>query len=244
MILGTSRELAVLAACKPYALVRGAHGAAAGARVLVPLEGGSNPDTQIAHGRFVSVSDEIDDAAALWLPPVAAALAIWEALGLELGEAAVVTGGHALSALVGKAALWHGATPVVQVGGEPLEGAEHVSLTDADAAAAQVRALTASSPGYAAVDLSGSAATIETLLATLPRWGRLHLVGDTMGFGIDFYNDMHRRGATITGGIFEPAVLLDRSAASTRLLARAARLMTRDDVQRITGTSQSDPAHA
>jgi threonine dehydrogenase-like Zn-dependent dehydrogenase len=243
MVLASSRDIHALAACRPYVLVRRVAGAVPStpARGLVPLDE-SSPEVHIERGAFAAVPDDLDDAEALWLPAVATALSIWGTLRLELGEAAVVTGGHPLSELLGRAAAWHGAMPVFQFGGAPLEGTEHVDAADTDAAAAAIRKRAESTPGYAAVDLTGSAATIEALISTLPRWGRLHLVGATDRFTINFYSDVHRRGATITGGLFEPVTLLNQPPASTVLLTRASRLMARDDVKRMTRASLSTPA--
>jgi hypothetical protein len=67
----------------------------------------------------------------------------------------------------------------------------------------------------------------------------LHLVGATERFTIDFQEDINRRGASVTGGRFEPASLLSQQAAATALIARASRLMAREDVKRLTRTSAS-----
>jgi hypothetical protein len=166
-------------------------------------------------------------------PELASILELWDRAGLELGEAAIVGGPHPLSALVARAALWSGAGRVMHVGPGPLD--PHITCIEAspaDAAVARLTAFVAGAPGVAAVDLSGSAHVIELLVATLPRWGRLILAGPSERFAVDFYHDVHRKGAVISGESLEPAALLDRSTPPSALLERAARLLARDDIRR------------
>jgi len=164
---------------------------------------------------------------------LASILELWERAGLELGEAAVVGGPHPLSALVARAALWSGAGRVMHVGPGALDpGIATIEASPADAAVAQLTGFVAGAPGLAAVDLSGSSHVIELLVATLPRWGRLLLAGPSEHFAVDFYNDVHRKGAVVAGASLEPAAFLDRPAPPSALLERAARLLARDDIRR------------
>jgi hypothetical protein len=163
---------------------------------------------------------------------LASILELWERSGLELGEAAIVGGPHPLSALVARAALWSGAGRVMHVGPGALDpGITSIEASPADAAVARLTAFVAGAPGVAAVDLSGSSHVIELLVATLPRWGRLLLAGPSERFAVDFYNDVHRKGAVVAGASLEPAAFLDRPAAPIALVERAARLLARDDIR-------------
>jgi len=163
----------------------------------------------------------------------ASILELWDRAGLELGEAAIVGGPHPLSALVARAALWSGASRVMHVGaGATGTGIATIEASPADAAVAQLTALVAAAPGVAAVDLSGASSVIELLVATLPRWGRLLLAGPSERFAVDFYNDVHRKGAVVAGVSLEPAALFDRPAPPSALFERAARLLARDDIFR------------
>jgi hypothetical protein len=164
---------------------------------------------------------------------LASILELWERAGLELGEAAVVGGPHPLSPLVARAALWSGASRVMHVGAGALDaGVMSIEASPADAAVAQLNAFIAGAPGLAAVDLSGSSHVIELLVATLPRWGRLLLAGPSERFSVDFYNDVHRKGAVVAGASLDPAAFLDRPTPPSALFERAARLLARDEIRR------------
>jgi len=166
------------------------------------------------------------------VPLVASILELWERAGLELGETAIVGGPHPLSPLVARAALWSGAGRVVHVGpGAIGPGITSIDASPADAAVAQLTALVAAAPGVAAVDLSGASSVIELLVATLPRWGRLLLAGPSERFAVDFYNDVHRKGAVVAGAPLEPAAFLDRTPPPVALLDRATRLLGRNDIR-------------
>jgi len=176
---------------------------------------------------------ELDDDIALRVPVLASVLELWERAGLELGEAAIVGGPHPLSALVAHAAVWSGAGRVMHVGrGALAPGIATIEASPADAAVARLTGFVAGAPGFAAVDLSGSSAVIELLVATLPRWGRLLLAGPSERFAVDFYNDVHRKGAVVAGAPLEPAAFFDRRTPPSALFERATRLLARDDIRR------------
>jgi hypothetical protein len=175
----------------------------------------------------------LDGDMALHVPVVASILELWERAGLELGETAIVGGPHPLSALGARAALWSGAARVVHVGAGSLDAdIAMVEPSPADVAVARLAAFVAGAPGVAAVDLSGSSSVIELLVATLPRWGRLLLAGPSERFAVDFYNDVHRKGAVVAGAPLEPATFFDRPVPPTALVERATRLIARDDIRR------------
>jgi hypothetical protein len=155
---------------------------------------------------------ELDNDIALRVPVLASVLELWERAGLELGEVAIVGGPHPLSALVAHAAVWSGAGRVMHVGrGALAPGIATIEASPADAAVARLTGFVAGAPGFAAVDLSGSSAVIELLVATLPRWGRLLLAGPSERFAVDFYNDVHRKGAVVAGAPLEPAAFVRSS---------------------------------
>jgi hypothetical protein len=175
----------------------------------------------------------LDADIALRVPVLASVLGLWERAGLELGEAAIVGGPHPLSPLVARAALWSGAGRVMHVGpGLLVPGIAAVEASPADAAVAHLAAFAAGAPGLAAVDLSGSSQVIELLVATLPRWGRLLLAGPSERFAVDFYNDVHRKGAIVAGASLEPGAFPDSPCAPSALFERAVRLLARDDIRR------------
>jgi hypothetical protein len=91
-------------------------------------------------------------------------------------------------------------------------GDEQVSIDDPAAAVARIRSLSASAPGMAAVDLSGSRNVIPILLEALPRWGRLMLAADcSEPFATEFYTDIHRKGALVCSGADLSSMLVNAS---------------------------------
>jgi hypothetical protein len=172
------------------------------------------------------------------VPLIASILELWDRAGLELGEVAIVGGPHPLSPLVARAALWSGAGRVLHIGPGALDpDIEAIAPSPADAAVAKLTAFAAGAPGLAAVDLSGSSSVIELIVATLPRWGRLLLAGPSERFAVDFYNDVHRKGAVLAGAPLAPATFFDRPVPPTALVERATRLLARDEIRRALPTS-------
>ena len=159
---------------------------------------------------------------AILLPPLAMALATWNQLSLELGEAAVYVGDGPASGLIGQAALWRGAMPVLEVGMQRSEwavpGLTAVCSNSPDELVAKIRSSTSQSPGFAAIDTSGSPEMLEALLDSLPKWGRIALCSRvTTVATVDFYNNVHRKGARIVGASLDPMVLFSKRHRSGHL---------------------------
>ena len=72
---------------------------------------------QVEAGHCLRLPADLDEHAALALPPLMAALGCWAALRLELGEVAAVCGATRLAALLRLTAYWQGAMPVIALGG-------------------------------------------------------------------------------------------------------------------------------
>jgi hypothetical protein len=152
---------------------------------------------------------------------------IWDSLGLELGELALVAGCHRWSVMAALVATWYGATPVLLLdasSGEAPEGVTPVPLTGSDEQARELAAMFAHKPGIAALDLGGAARTVDLLLEALPPSSRLMLAGAAREpLTIDFYANVHRKGLRLLSGIAdaerEDAV---RAARVERLLTRPA----------------------
>jgi hypothetical protein len=218
----TSGQLAALRQTRPYAAGRLL---ATGRRdpVTVLVRGAHAAETEVtaASGDIVVLPAHVDPISALVVPAVASALAVWESLNLELGEAAVWTGGSPLSALIGRVALWRGACPAIELGpADPMAAdtvnAEYarkitsVDWSDAEVAQARLTDAVADRPGFAAVDLSGRADVIDALLEVIPRWGRLLLAGPAGSpVTIDFYKNVHRKGIVLSSTILEPASIFE-----------------------------------
>jgi hypothetical protein len=195
--------------------------------VLVPGAHASGSDVEAAASDCLTLPAALDPGIAVLVPPVAASLALWETLRLELGDAAVWTSGAPLSALVGQAALWRGACPGIELGAES-SGAldprqiEHVELRDSEAASARLTQLVAVRPGFAAVDLSGRADVIDVLLEVIPRWGRLLLAGPAgTPVTIDYYRNVHRKGIVLATTTLEPSRVFDLHSDVRSQVARA-----------------------
>lgn len=183
---------------------------------------------QVDARHCLRVPAALDEHAALALPPLMAALGCWAELRLELGEVAVICGATPLAALLRLTAYWQGAMPVIALGGDAqaLDDCVPVATDDARLAVARLQELQGSSPGFVAVDVSGRAWSADILFQAVPRWGRLRLAGVTLeALTVDFYKDVHVKGARVLTAPFSLAALLGDRAALPALHTRAVRLL-------------------
>lgn len=227
-IEASSRDASALSEYRPYAAGSLTRPGVPGTprTVLVPGSYAPGADIETAASDCVLLPAAVEPAVAVLVPAVAASLALWETLRLELGDAAVWTGGGPLSALVGQAALWRGACPGIQLGEESSaldpRQVEQVALADTEAAAARLAQLVAARPGFAAVDFSGRAEVIDVLLEVIPRWGRLLLAGPPGArVTIDYYRNVHRKGIVLATTILEPSRVFDSQSDVRSQVSRA-----------------------
>ena len=188
---------------------------------------------QVDAADCLRVPATLDDLAALLLLPLMAALGCWSQLRLELGDVATVCGATPLAALLRLTAYWQGAMPVIALdpGALPPQHAVAVASDDARQAVARLQELQGASPGFAAVDFSGRAWCADILFQALPRWGRMRLAGATLEpLTVDFYKDVHLKGARVLTAPLTLSALLGDSAALPALHTRAVRLL--EDAQR------------
>jgi hypothetical protein len=168
-----------------------------------------------------------DDAALI--APTAQALRLWRRLGLELGEAAIYTGGPGLGDVVGLVAKWHGAVPVIRLTDSARDAAsdvETVEVADTAVAVEKLRALCAGAPGVAAVDVSGRGTVLSVMLEAMPRWGRLLLAGPAPDpFTTAFYADIHRKGVVVCASGDLDSIFTEPAAWDVEV-RNAARLLT------------------
>jgi hypothetical protein len=139
---------------------------------------------------------------------VAQVLRLWDGLGLELGETAIVTGGHPYSRLAAVVARWYGALPVLYVTSDEThtpEGVEAVVVgEDPGAVLASLRSRLAARPAVAAAELSGRADIVDLLLETLPQFSRIMFAGDRAEqLTIDFYVNVHRKGLRLFSSVLD-----------------------------------------
>jgi hypothetical protein len=202
-----------------------------GGLVLAPVDAEHDSVVRVSETACVRVAGSLDATRALALPPLAAALSLWESLRLELGDAAVFTSGSPLSALAGQVALWRGGCPVVELGpGESgsASAIPRIDWSDPEAAARQLIEATSKRPGFAAVELSGRADVLDILLEMMPRWTRLLLAGPAgKPVTIDYYRNVHRKGAVIAATDVESASIFDlvRGAAVQAQIAAATQIL-------------------
>jgi threonine dehydrogenase-like Zn-dependent dehydrogenase len=219
-IEASSGDVEALAGYRPFAAGRVVAGPSTGRqRADVALFSGAHqPGSEVRarNSDCLLIPGDVDPQLAILVPPLASALAIWETLQLELGDAAVWTTGAPLSALVGQVALWRGACPGIALGSATNTQERHaahvdwIDGSDQESAAASLAAAVASRPGFAAVDLSGHAEVIDVLLEAIPRWGRLLLAGPAGApVTIDFYKNVHRKGIVMATTTVEPASIFD-----------------------------------
>ena len=193
--------------------IDGSGGSDGASYVLLPMSS-LGLDMTVLERDCIPVPSGVDAHSALLAPPLAAALAVWDKLHLEIGEMAVYTAGVPFSDLVGQVGLWRGACPVLRLGAEredPPRGVTALRAGPEDETLDQLRTLISRKPGFAAVDFSGRPEVVDRLLEVLPRWGRLMVAGrPTERFTIDFYNNVHRKGAEVLCDVFDPSHALGR----------------------------------
>lgn len=181
--------------------------------VLIPGDPAGETTIEVPANRIVRLRAALPPTHALLVAPLATAMSFWDRLGLELGDAAVYTHGGPLSRLTGQVALWRGGCPVVELSptdSVPLPGIIHVDWSDVEEAARYLTGATEPRPGFAAVDLSGRAEMLDTLLESMPRWSRLLLASAAGGpVTIDYYKNVHRKGAIIDATVGETATLFE-----------------------------------
>jgi hypothetical protein len=214
-----SRDITALASFRPFSAGRINAGTVdlRGTVALLPGVHEIDGETQAGVSDCLLLSNDIAASDAVLIPPLAAALAAWEKLQLELGEAAVWSAGAPLSELMGQVALWRGAGLAIALGdarstASPLavEHIERVDWTDQESAIARFEKLIDGKPGFAAVELSGRADVIDIFLEAIPRFGRLLLAGPAGDpVTIDFYKNVHRKGIVLSTTTLEPAMVFD-----------------------------------
>jgi hypothetical protein len=164
-------------------------------------------------------------------PAVSSVLRIWDKLGLELGEAAVVTDGHQWSRLAALAATWYGALPVLFVTTTPtgpLPGVTTRPSTGSDEEARELAIVLRRRPAVAAVELSGTAGMVDLLLEALPRSSRLMLAGNARErLTIDYYSNVHIKGVRLFSDVLSAE---DRGSSEAAVTVRTLRLLARPHV--------------
>jgi threonine dehydrogenase-like Zn-dependent dehydrogenase len=201
-----------------------------GALVLVKTDGKEDSEIAVKKIDCIPIPDDMDARLAIWIPPLAFALWIWEKLFLELGEVAVYSGGMPLAELVGQVALRRGGCPVIRLGKHVCEnsrlGIEALSLQDPELAVERLTRRVAGKTGFAAVDLSGLPEIIDVILEALPRWGRLMLLGfESRPVTIDFYKNVHYKGAVILSAVFDPSLVFAKDPEVIAQLPKAIRIL-------------------
>lgn len=187
-----------------------------GALVLVESPGNScGRMITVPENRCVFVPPGITGKQASLVPALVFSLWAWDKLALELGEVAVFTGSSLISRMLGQVALWRGACPVLslcQIGPQnALIKYAKVGIDERDEISGWVRRHINGKSGFAAIDMDGRADLVDLILEIMPRWGRLMLVGEkTQSLTIDYYNNIHRKGAYIVSTRYEPIMIFKR----------------------------------
>jgi NADPH:quinone reductase-like Zn-dependent oxidoreductase len=173
-----------------------------------------------------------NESLATLVPAVAASLALWDRLGLSLGETVVITAGHRWSRVAALVATWYGAVPVIMHANDALPlpaGVTRLHIEDPSDPARALATQLRDAPAVVAADLSGRADAVDLLLEALPPMSRLMLAG-TAGepLTIDYYINVHRKGLHLVSGVFEDLVTR-RADDDADYRARAERLLARQD---------------
>jgi hypothetical protein len=198
--------------------------------VLVKTADANDGEIVARKSDCILIPGDLDAKLAIWVPPLAFALWAWEKLSLELGEVAVYSGESPFSDLVGRVALCRGGCPVIRLGARAGDGErggiERLSLEDPRLAVEKLRRRIAEKTGFAAVDLSGLPEIIDVILEVLPRWGRVMLLGfESQPVTIDFYKNVHYKGAIIHAAVCDPAAVFSNDPELSAQLAKAIRML-------------------
>jgi hypothetical protein len=203
---------------------------APGTRVLARVDASG---TAAAAAAVAPLPDALSDEILPFVPVVACALAIWDALALEIGDTAIVTSAGWTGHLVATVGSWYGAGPLV-IGAPGLApgppGCDRLIAEDAETAIKDLQKRLQGRAGVAAVELTGRAGLVDLMLQTVPTFARLMFAGDARErLTVDFYNNVHRKGLLLHSGQFDPAAAVAAPWAGTAgaCFSRAARLLTR-----------------
>lgn len=183
--------------------------------------------------RMIRVPRPIGPDLAIMIPPLAAALAAWFSLRLELGEAAVVVSDEAnVSRWLALAAQWYGGMPVVastsRQGDLGVDLPEPICSESPDGLVDSIRRDTANRPGWTGLECTGRPEMLEVMLDAVPKWGRIALADQSSSPAtIDFYNNVHRKGVRLSGvSLSTTEVFSAREDSSVHQFAsRAARIL-------------------
>lgn len=201
-------------------------------QLLVRLENIEAQEFEVLEDYAIPIPDRLDPEHAMLAPLVALALWGWDCLGLELGELAVYTGIGPLADIVGQIAIWSGAQPLVKLSptrhGLKLSSNHMISSDDLVDTAETLKKLAFSSPGFAAVDLTGRPEIVDLLLEIIPKWGRLLLGSNHPGkLTIDYYKNIHRKAALVVTNILTPDLIFHKEKKEYMMeyLQRAYRIL-------------------
>lgn len=171
------------------------------------------------HSSNTPVAEPGVDAVAL-APLVSEALRVWDALRLELGDAALITAPSPWTSVLAEVASWYGAFPIVvspvQDGGD-RGGPEQVQ---------QLRDRLSGYPAVRAVEVSGRADAVDLLLETVPHETAVMFAGPSREpFTIDYYVNVHRKGLYLASTVLSARRARTSDQASAQLADRANRLL-------------------
>jgi hypothetical protein len=148
---------------------------------------------------------------------LAHALWVWDAVELELGDLAIITGNSVTAGMIAKVACWRSGGSVIALDRFPGTGSawhpgETIDASDQAATLQRLGAAIAAAPSTAAAICDGDAAILELVLEALPAWGRVVLATEsTQPATVDFYNNVHRKGCRIVTVPATPAQLDDET---------------------------------
>lgn len=209
---------------------------AVGDLVLAPAPVSGMPGPQVPASSCIALPAPLPLQRALAVPPLALALWIWDAAGLEPGEIAVYTSDDTLDRSLAVVAGWRSTRDVirlvpVEAAGLPLPGVVSLTVAEPEAAGAFLAAAMRGAPGAAAAVLSERTDALDLILEAIPMWGRIVLAAAvTNPATVDFYNNVHRKGCSLLSVPGSPGEMLAAfwNDAAGPYIARAARILQID----------------
>lgn len=209
-----------------------------GQAVLAPASRNTSRQAEVDARSCIPIPEGLLADRAMLVPRLSVALAICEAVALELGDVPVCTSGGDNLHLIATLCQWRTGREVLVLDlldghAVAAAGCRRIDGSDPQGAIEDISRASATAPGVAAIVLSRKSEAVDILLEAMPMWGRMIIASDgTKPATIDFYNNVHRKGMSLVTGPASPAVLFEPELRADRrhFTERAIQILLRDEL--------------
>jgi len=211
---------------------------ALGQEVLAPAARTVSGHIEVDARCCIPIPERMPADRAMAVPRLAVALAICETVTLELGDLPICTTGTNNLQIIATVCRWRTGREVLVLDlhdGPVAAGLGHrrIDGMDPQRAIDEITRASASVPGLASIVLSRKSEAVDILLEAMPMWARMIIASQgTESATIDFYNNVHRKGANLVTGPASPAFLFEPRANADLLplIERAVRILRCDEL--------------